>query len=202
MCNRYLDSANYREIVRDKLKRTDSYITRLSGLANLVPGQWKNKLNIENFNPEIKQEASVYLDSLKRIFMSLSKEATAYKNSVSESLIKAIGNEGVVALRDNYENKKLIFMVLDQEPGEKIVDHGDKIIQKFNPGYMKATSNFGRAHFYAPIKRLGNLEIDTYWFNIIAIWVVTSALYIALYFNILQKLIKFLGSIRSTKSAS
>jgi hypothetical protein len=202
MCNRYLDSANYREIVRDKLNRTDSYITRLSGLANMVPGQWKNKLNIENFNPEIKQETSVYLDSLKRIFMSLSKEATAYKNAVSESLIKAIGNEGVVALRDNYENKKLIFMVLDQEPGEKIVDHGDKIIQKFNPGYMKATSNLGRAHFYAPVKKLGNLEIDTYWFNISVIWVVTVGLYIALYFNLLQKSIKYFGSVRFTKSNS
>jgi hypothetical protein len=200
VCSKYLDSIAYKDLVINKFRRMNNYIDQLSGLAKIVPGKWKNELNAEYFNQETKEETLVFLDSLKRVFFSLRKLATSRKNAVSDSLIKAIGKEKVVILRDNYENKKLIFLVLDQETFEKTYDQENKIIQKYNPGYMKATSKFGRAHFYAPVKKLGNLEIDTYWFNIILIWIVTLVLYIALYFNLLQKAIKYFETPRFTKS--
>jgi hypothetical protein len=137
---------------------------------------------------------------VKKFFQNARKVATSCKDAVSGSLENAIGKDGVVSLRDNYENKRLIFIVLNQEPGEKTIDRDDKIIQKYNPGYMKATSKFGRAHFYAPVKILGNLEIDTYWFNITVIWIVTLILYIALYFNILQKIITYFENLRFSES--
>ncbi|MFZ0281590.1 MAG: hypothetical protein WAL29_08070, partial [Bacteroidales bacterium] len=59
---------------------------------------------------------------------------------------------------------------------------------------------FGKAHFYAPIKRLGNLEIDTYWFNILAIWIVSIVLYLVLYFNLLTKAFKYFENLRFRKS--
>jgi ABC transport system ATP-binding/permease protein len=128
--------------------------------------------------------------------MNLRKAATEKKDSVSNSLIKINGRPALVKLRDDYENKNLIFVVLDQGPGEKAVEHGNSIIQKYNPGYMKATSKFGRAHFYAPVKFVGHFEIDTYWFNVMMIWVVTFILYMALYFNLFQKLTSFFGTLR------
>jgi ABC transport system ATP-binding/permease protein len=200
ICTKYLDSAEYRDIVRNKFTRMDHYLDQLSRSAKIVPGQWRNELNIEKFNPEIRKEATFYLDSLKKRFLNFRKTATLRKDAVSDSLGNAIGKDGLIKLRDSYENKKLIFIVLDQEPGDKIYDHADKIIQKFNPGYMIGTSNSGRAHFYAPIKKLGSLEIDTYWFNIMTIWLVALLLYIALYFNLLQKLITYFGSLKFTKS--
>jgi hypothetical protein len=200
ICSKYLDSLDYRDIVRNKLRRLNFYINQLSGLAKISEGNWKSDLNIENFNTRTEKESIVFLDSLKSCFISFSKYATRRKDAVSDSLKKAIGKEGVVTLRDKYENKKLILLVLNQETIEKTYDQPDEIIQKFNPGFMKATSKFGRAHFYAPIKKLGNLEIDTYWFNIIVIWLETLILYIALYFNLLQKLIKYFENLRFSES--
>ncbi|TAL69268.1 MAG: ATP-binding cassette domain-containing protein [Bacteroidetes bacterium] len=200
ICSKYLDSSDYRDIVRIKLRRINIYIDQLSALAKISPGKWESDLNVTNFNVRAEKESILFLDSLGRCFMSFSKYATRRNNAISDSLKKAIGKGEVVALRDNYENKKLKFIVLDQEPGEKTYDQNYKIIQKFNPGYMKATSKFGRAHFYAPVKKLGNLEIDTYWFNIIVIWMVTLVLYIALYFNLLQKTIKYFGNLRFSES--
>ncbi len=54
---------------------------------------------------------------------------------------------------------------------------------------MKPTSKYGRAHFYAPYKQMGNIKIDTFWFNLMVLWIVTLVLYFALYYNLLQKLI-------------
>jgi ABC transport system ATP-binding/permease protein len=202
ICNKYKDSTGYRSIVSNKLNRMAFYINQLSELAKAVPGKWINDLNIENFSPEIKKEATFYLDLLKKTISGLRKAITSRANAVSDSLKTAIGLEGVVKLRDNYENKELIKVVLDQMQPDKTYDYEDKIIQKFNPGYMKATSKTGRAHFYAPYKKLGNLEIDTYRFNIMIIWLVTLALYLTLYFNLLQKLISFFESVRFSKSES
>jgi hypothetical protein len=67
---------------------------------------------------------------------------------------------------------------------------------------MKATSKYGRAHFFAPVKRLGNLEIDTYWFNMAVVWIVSFLLYIALYYNLLRKLIDFIGNLKLPRSES
>jgi hypothetical protein len=195
-CSKYADSASYREIVKGKLLRTGIYTGKLSVIVKAVPGDWKNCLNIEKFNSGVKDEAIKYLDSLRKVFMNLRNEATERNNVAGASLKKAIGDDGFVSLRDNYENKNLIFIVLNQAPGEKTVEQNDRIIQKFNPGYMKATSKYGRAHFYAPVKMTGSFEIDTYWFNFTVIWLVTVILYLTLYFNLLQKLTSFFGNIR------
>ena len=65
---------------------------------------------------------------------------------------------------------------------------------------MKPLSEAGRAHFYAPVKRIGNLEIDTFWFNVIVIWSVSLLLYITLYFKVLRYTINYLENFRSQKS--
>ena len=62
----------------------------------------------------------------------------------------------------------------------KIYDAGDRLIQKADPVFMKPGSKYGRAHFFAPYKQLGNLKIDTLIFNIIAIWFMIFVLFITL----------------------
>jgi ABC transport system ATP-binding/permease protein len=65
---------------------------------------------------------------------------------------------------------------------------------------MKATSKYGRAHFYAPFKMIGNIEIDTFLFNILVLWFVTLVLYIILYYNLLQKAVTYFENLRFLKS--
>jgi hypothetical protein len=59
---------------------------------------------------------------------------------------------------------------------------------------MKPTSKNGRAHYYAPYKQIGTIEIDTYWFNLMILWIASFLLYILLYFNGMRKLVNILGS--------
>src|SRR4030043_353872 len=107
--------------------------------------------------------------------------------------------EEMISMRENYENERLKSLVLDIDNPVKILETPGKYIQKFDPGYMIATSNSGRAHFYAPYKRIGNIEIDTYWFNLLVIWAVSILLYITLYYKLLQKLIYHIGNLRVQK---
>ena len=195
-CERYLDSSDYKNLVDSKLARMGPYVDMLSGLAGTKPGSWISSLNREGLSAETKKAATTYLDSLEKSFIKLAKKADQRKNEANDSLEKAIGKAGVMKLRDQYWNEKLVSLVLNLENQYKTYDDGEKIIQKFNPAYMKATSKLGRSHFYAPVKLIGNLEIGTFRFNISVIWIISILLYVALYFNLLHKLISFFGTIR------
>jgi len=200
ICSMYKDSSDYKDIVDGKFERMHSYIDQLSGKVGLSPGTWENNLNSKDFTPEIKKETQIYFDSMKRIFNSFRNRITSRKDIVSDSLKQAIGKAAMLNLRYKYENEELTKLVLDQLNIDKTIDQGDKIVPRYNPGYMKATSKFGRAHFYAPAKRIGNLEIDTYWFNLLVIWVLLILLYIALYFKIFRRLLDSIENMNLRKS--
>jgi len=124
------------------------------------------------------------------------KLATSARDRINDSLQNVSGIEEMISLREDNENKRLKSLVLNIDNPDKILETPEKYIQKFEPGYMKATSKYGRAHFYAPYKFIGNIEIDTYWFNIIGIWLVSLLLYLVLYLNFLQKLMTWFENLR------
>jgi hypothetical protein len=83
---------------------------------------------------------------------------------------------------------------------KKSIETPEKIIRNFQPAYMRPLSNYGRAQFYAPYKLIGNKEIDTLWFNILVLWFVAVVLYISLYFNLLQKIVTYFGTLINTEN--
>jgi hypothetical protein len=52
---------------------------------------------------------------------------------------------------------------------------------------MTPTNTFGRAPFYAPLKRLGNNYYKTTYFNAFVIWFISFVIYLMLIFDLLQK---------------
>jgi hypothetical protein len=186
--------------LQDNFNKLNFYIDELSALTGVAPGEWKSDLNEENFSPETGKGAKDYLEKSKRIFLAEKQKAINLSDSVGSALVKAFGEEGKVNLRYNYENIWLKDLVLNNTLDDKIVETREKIIRKYQPAYMKASSRYGRAHFYTPVKRLGNLEIDTYWFNIIVIWIASSVFYLVLYYNLFRKLLEYFENLRLPKA--
>ncbi|MCX6282642.1 MAG: hypothetical protein NTW31_00150, partial [Bacteroidetes bacterium] len=65
--------------------------------------------------------------------------------------------------------------------------------------FMEPESRAGRSHFYAPVKYLGTLAIDTFWFNIAALWFMSLLLYLALQHNTLRKTIEYFGQLKKIR---
>jgi ABC-type multidrug transport system ATPase subunit len=201
-CQIYKDSIQYREIVVDNFKKLNYYIDKLEGLTGFESdsGEWKVSLNEENFNSSVAKETKNYLDSLGRQFRHFRNEAMASKDSVAKSLIAKFGKEELLNLINNFENRNLKELVLDLATTDKSFETPEKIIQKYEPANMKPVSKYGRAHFYAPYKQIGNIEIDTFWFNTLVLWFVNVFLYITLYYNLLQKTVTYFENLRFAKS--
>lgn len=202
VCQTYKDSMEYKEIVSDSYYKLNYYIDKLKGLAGfgVIPGDWKASLNEKDFNTAVGKETKEYLDSLARQFRYLRNDATGLKESVSSSIVARIGGEEFVNLKNNYYNVSLEDLVLDRTTIDRTFETRKKIIQKYQPVYMKPVSKYGRAQFYAPYKQIGNIQIDTFWFNLLVLWFVTLGLYVALYFKLLQKIVTYFENLRFEKS--
>jgi hypothetical protein len=56
-------------------------------------------------------------------------------------------------------------------------------------------SNYGRAQFYAPVKRISKLTVGTFWFNLITMWLYSGLLFVILYFDILKRILAYFESV-------
>ena len=198
--SKFKDSVQYRNDVENKFRNLTFYIDELSSGAGIIPGHWKSDLSPGKFNPETEKSTRLWLDSLKGIYSEFRKRARSSEDSVSNSLVEILGQEGLVELKENYENKWLRSLVLNHDRKEVIDETRGKIIRKFEPAYMNPTSAYGRAHFYAPFKKIGNMEIDTWWFNMIVIWIGSVALFLVLYYNLIRKLLEYIDTLRLPKT--
>lgn len=190
-CLKNKNDLSYRESVTSDFYKLDYHMEDLSRIAGFgpLPVNIKTSLNIGNFNQQAAKKARSYLDSLATRFMLLRKIATELRDSVSNAIVKKIGRDEFINLKSDYHNNSLEKTVLDVFAVKKTTETETRLIQKYEPGYMKPTSTTIRAHLYAPYKQVGEIRIGTFWFNILILWIVILGLYIALYYNVLQKFV-------------
>jgi len=187
--------------LESSFKKLDYHIGQLSDLAGFrYPSDIKEKLSSGKFDTVLYSSTMLFLDSLGHHFNSRFIKARSTIDSITKSIESEIGKDGMVKLKGNYVNERLRDVVTDMDNPQKTDETEDKIIQKLEPVFMKATSKIGRAHYYAPFKKIGNLEVDTFWFNFFVIWFVSLILYAALYFNLLRRLLTYFGNLRFQKT--
>ena len=191
------ESVNSAEILARLAKSSE----KLGSIAGIVSAGWKDSLKIDRFTKTAEKGLKLYLDSIKRHFSAENAKVLHQKDVEEANLNKALGNDGRIKLREDNENERLKEEVLGEFRTDALVLRiGDRIVQNTNFGYMKGTSPYGRAHFYAPVKMIGSKEIDTFWFNIIVVWIESVLLYLALCFNLFRKGINLLGNVGFKKT--
>ena len=104
--------------------------------------------------------------------------------------------EKFLSFKQKYYNNSLADQVLNKMEKQKIAESRIKLIQKAEPIYKLPEKNNGRAHFYAPVKRIIGIYIDTPTFNLCIIWIMTILLYLMVRYNTLKSIMVFLNKIK------
>ncbi len=194
-CEFALDKEEYADQFNNNLYKLNKYTSFLSSLSGINNDKLISELNVRHFDTSTVKVAIDRLDSLRLYFRGRSFYATRERDSVLYELEQEIGHDKIVELkRDNYNNY-VADILLNAARTDKIYETEDRLVQKADPVYMAPTSKIGRAHFFAPFKFVGKLKIDTLWFNIIAIWIMSAVFSISLYHNLLKKIIDLFESI-------
>jgi len=142
------------------------------------------------------------LSSLKNYFNDLFRSISDEKDIHYEQLSLRLGGDNeIYRLNLKYNNKALNNLLLNSNEVNKIEEVGDRLIRRYNPIYATPTAINGRAHLFAPEKRIGYYSIPTFWFNTVAIWLMTFVFYLFLWFNILRMVSKYMERFRFRRLA-
>jgi ABC-type multidrug transport system ATPase subunit len=186
----------YKDFSENNFRKLNFHIRALSEMTGIKPGPWIEELNYARFNDIAGDEAKVFLDSVRTTFRKEINVWTARRDSIYEVKASHIGEGKLLRLRETDYNDRLADFVLNRLSTSKIYESDKKLIQKADPIFMPPGSRYGRAHFYAPYKQLGNLRVSTLVFNVVFIWIMTIGLFVTLYFNLLNRLIVWLERLK------
>jgi ABC-type multidrug transport system ATPase subunit len=173
-------TANYFAILQHE-------IPELASEAGLDASTLLPLLNASSFSEESVNKAGHLLDSMSVIFSWRLANVTSRRDALYERMVSEMGSEGINQLRENYHNENLAGLVMDKTADNKILEGKGRLIRKKDPIFMDPEPKNGRAHFYAPVKNLGNWQIDTFWFNFGVIWLMSLVLYVMLLHDTLRK---------------
>ncbi len=146
-------------------------------------------------------EASrVYLEQVSDVAHEARSVASKSRNHIQLQLVKDLGGMFAFAdFRDAYENSQLSDLLLNNTAINKVEQKGDKLVRYYHPGFNIPRSRIGRAHLYAPVKKIGNLEISTLWFNVMVIWFSCLLLYLTLYHDSIRKTLLLMENLKLKK---
>jgi len=149
-----------------------------------------NKITAENFNSETDKALQTYFNSYTKFLNNNQYKLNLKNDSVSRFLINKLGSrEAVFQLKQKNHNKKLEEVLRNKAEFDALKEEDYQLVQVIEPIFKLPESRNGRAHFYAPVKKIGNMTFDTVWFNIIFIWFTSLIIYLTLIFDVFRKLL-------------
>lgn len=188
--NHYSDVNNKLELLRNEIsKLNQDNNQQISGLIE--------KLNIESFSDQTYKDLSTYLKDTRQLHHNTYIAAMRKQDRTYNELASGFSSNQVMINNKNlYANSQLSRIVRKENEIQQFFIYDNNIIKLRDPIYTYPTAKNGRAHFYSPYKRVGNMFIDTFWFNMAILWIWTILWFTILYFDILFKVIKYFENIR------
>ena len=196
MCLAAGKNPDYKEDTEANFKKLNYHISSLASVSGIMPGNWIKDMNYQEFNVLVAKEAKILLDSLRTSFRMKSRLLSDEHDTLYKQISKRMGEEKFLNIRAKNYNERLADFVLNNLGESRIYETDNKFIQKADPIFMAPGSKFGRAHFFAPFKELGNLKIETMIFNMMVVWIMIFGLFITLYYNWLKRFIALLESLK------
>ncbi|MBN2743379.1 MAG: ATP-binding cassette domain-containing protein [Marinilabiliaceae bacterium] len=149
------------------------------------------------YTPETYARIKEMLEKCKAELNEYYNHQRELKDEKIASLTQSLGsNEAMLEFKQKHYNEALATQLLKRNELRQIEFTGKRYIQKRHPIFQTPLSNWGRAHFYAPVKRLAGMTIPTAWFNVMVIWFGTAIFYVTLYFDLLRKLLHVFEKFR------
>ncbi len=157
-----------------------------------------NGLRVRKFDSTVYLKTNQFLRTLKEYYSIRYRKAQDDKEKLMMSLTD--GEEKKAAfdkLKMKYQNDAVTTMVENTQSPMRIVEWDGELVQKIYPIYFNENRpnhwlDF-RDNFYIPIKYFAGKKFDTLYFNLTVIWLMTLFLYVALYYELLKKLVHSLA---------
>lgn len=189
----------------DKNTEEDLLVLRneISKEMEAVPAlefNYLDRLIPERITADALEAARNYIEILNRSY-----KKTYNKNFNERDLIvtKQMEKdpEAFIRLKDEHFNASLEEFVTNANEEDRYIEYNGELIQKIDPIFKDPDHPFVKAHFYAPRKQIFGNYVDTFWVNIMVIWVWTILTYLALYYRLLKRLLDSIEELSERRKA-
>jgi hypothetical protein len=178
---------NREELLRN-LRVIRNEITKENRLNEFVQLEDPDRINEGNLNVTLYADVRDYLDEVKSYYNKLNNKASEAEDNLKEEMQAGVdGKDRFLKLKRDYNNKQLQDFVTNKDAIDRFIEYKDNLYQKIDPIYLDPQQKFLKAHFYAPRKQIFGNYYDTFWVNIIVIWITTIGFYVILYYRLFKK---------------
>ena len=190
---------SYKHPEKQSIKSELALIRNEIGKQLQIFGEYRlpnlNKLTVEGLDKALYEEIKEFLSAIQTVYNIRRKEAKdELKHLIEENTNTPEKEEKYLQNRYDYENERISYMLKNISTKKRIMVSGNELVQKIYPIYSRNknpdhTLDF-RTNFYSPEKHFAGFYIDTKIFNILVIWSMTLVLFIAVYYDVLRKMIR------------
>ena len=149
-------------------------------------------LTMEEVDQNTIEKTEEFLAALRRFYNNKYKKAKSDEAGITASLRAQLKEpQNLTMFRSRYHNETVEELVLNKGV-ERIVEQDGRLIQKIYPIYMLPENdgifNF-RTQFLVAFKPFFGTYLPTYGFNLLVIWLMTTSLFVLLFYDVLGRLI-------------
>lgn len=184
------DNKDIKELYTKRIKKLK--LLNHNYIKPLLTFTTNDSLSFETITPTIIASCRKYLNDCEDFYKK--KDIISYKDK--DRLIYILENDAdskdiFIQNKKDYQNKSLNDYVKNSNELNRIVELDGELFQQYEPIYRDPIHRGNiSAHYYAPRKKIFSNYYDTYWINFFVIWLMTIALYITLYYDVLKKLLE------------
>jgi len=171
-------------------------ISEIEG-AQDAPVSFEGELPGKTYFTKLK----MYLENLKVMLSGEIGSLKYEKDRIFEEMVSdGLSMKQIADLKRTYYNNAVANLALNTNNLKKVYEYQGKLIRKATPVFKQPDSKLGRAHFYAGMKQLGDMKIQTLWFNIAVLWIMTLVMYGVLAGDLGRKLQELINMPKKSKT--
>lgn len=158
-----------------------------------------NSLSTSKFDSATYESATEFFSKLKRVYTKRYNDADSRKEAIIAEMTSTPEKElEFERFKADYHNEVIADFVKNMSETHRTIEKDGKLIQKIYPIYKDPDPDHMidfNAQFYMPKKHFLSRNIDTFYFNLGVIWSMSFVLALALYFDVLRKIIDGIGNL-------
>jgi ABC transport system ATP-binding/permease protein len=156
-----------------------------------------DSLYIFLYQKKVSGSVNIFLSKVNQQYIYQYNTAANERDSKYALLVQKLGsNDKFNEFRQKYYNNQLADVVSNNMKIKEFEIQNGELVRLKDAIYRSPENNFGRAQFYAPFKKLFNLNIDTFWFDFMYTWLFTGFLFVILYYDVLRKVSVYFETLR------
>ncbi|MDH5598097.1 MAG: ATP-binding cassette domain-containing protein, partial [Cyclobacteriaceae bacterium] len=193
------ESDSIKEIVNYNLQVLKAQLDKELFKKGLDELDLDKALTLEGFSTMTNDILEKYIQAYKSFYLEIYDDAVKKRENMVIYLEENQPGYNLNAYKNKYFNESLADLVTNITVKDRLLEYKGELLQQINPIYNPPEPKHSldyRAHFFAPEKYFLGNYMDTYYFNILVIWVMTIIFYLTLYFEVLAKLVNSFGKIK------